>query len=192
MKTNILKVVYFSQNDNEAWGGVSGAVQCCPTANAMLAAYLKPELIEEAGSLGFVEFESFYKAQFEVCGFGPADRGNHDAHTATLEALGILSEWRTDLSFGDIEREIDRKMPVVAGMDYGTAGHITLIVGYDPDGLIIHDPNGIRLGSADRYGSYDGAYDFYSRETLQAIYFNPLGWGRIVRSVEGNDGLELD
>lgn len=180
----ILNAPYYSQNDNEIWGGASGAVQCCPTSNAMLLAYLCPELVKSAEEAGFVEFESFYKAQFELCGFGAGDRGNHDAHTVTLRSLGIESEWRTDLNFGDIEKSIDVGVPVVAGMDYGQAGHITLIVGYD-DGLIIHDPNGVRRGSSDRYGDFYGANDFYSRETLQAIYFNPLGWGRIVRSVGG-------
>jgi len=69
MTLKLLPVPYFCQNDNDLFDGVEGNVQCCPTSNAMLAAYLDKGMIARSKANGFDEPESYYKSKFEECGF---------------------------------------------------------------------------------------------------------------------------
>lgn len=192
-KKTIEGVQYFAQNDNELWDGVSGNVQCCPTSNAALLNFLRPGLAASAKAAGFKEFESYYKANFDLLGYTADDRGNHDDHTVVLrEAFGIESTWRTDLTWADVVRSIDADIPVVCGLDYKSSGHIVLIVGYTEDGFLINDPYGIRDGVADEYlevnpgyGDRSGEHDFYSKTSLEQLFFcGSGGWGRWVTAVE--------
>lgn len=82
--SKILSVDFYAQNDNEPWDDVSGAVQCCPTSNAMLAFYLKPARLKRSQANGFAEPESYYKYLMDLAGYSVADRGSHDAHTEVL------------------------------------------------------------------------------------------------------------
>lgn len=150
--SKILPVAFYAQNDNEPWDEVSGAVQCCPTSNAMLAFYLKPERLKRSQVNGFSEPESYYKYLMDLAGFSVADRGNHDAHTEILcTYFQIDSVWRTDLTAKDIKQSIDRGFPVVCGLEYKVSGHVALVVGYTEAGLVIHDPYGIRSSSSNEY-----------------------------------------
>lgn len=194
----LLQTPYFPQNDNEYWDGNAGNVQCCPTANAMLAAYLDKDMIARSKANGFVEPESYYKAKFEACGYTAKDRGNHDAHTVTLEKhFGIRSRWSMTVSSKQIIEQLDQGYPVVAGFQYKTAGHVCTIVGYYLDeggGLLIHDPYGNRNGASDSYayinpgyGDQSGKADRYSWGILNRILFdgnNQGGWARLVLSVK--------
>lgn len=188
----ILPVNPFFQNDNDRWGNASGGVQCCPTSNAMLVAYLQPNLLVSSSRLGYSEFESFYKAEFERAGYASSDRGNHDAHTVCLEErFGIQSTWRMDLQPSEIRDSIDKDIPVVVGVDYGDSGHVFLIIGYSENGWVVNDPNGIRLGAEDEYAiindgnTYAGAADFYGHEVAATtIFAGGSAWGRLVQNYE--------
>jgi hypothetical protein len=183
----VLTVPYFAQNDNELWGGRPGNVQCCPTSNAMLAFFMKPDRLLESKNKGFVEPESYYKSLMADCGYGASERGNHDAHTVVLDkAFGLKTRWYTDLTPNDFKESIDQGFPVVFGMEYKVAGHIAIAVGYNDTGLIINDPYGIRLGSSDQYqeinegyGSTVGEHDGYSWQLLDRVVFVGGGWGRL-------------
>ncbi len=201
MPNKLLSVKYFQQNDNDAWQGIPGNVQCCPTSNAMLAAYLVPEMVTKSRQNGFSEPESYYKSKFTSLGYSADNRGNHDAHTKVLEqAFGIKSEWRYDLTSKDIVRSIDVGIPVVVGVQYRSSGHILIVTGYYSDeggGLYINDPYGLRAGASDvydyinpGYGDETGKNDRYSWPLLNNVLFEPAmpnqgGWGRWVVAING-------
>lgn len=170
--------LYFAQNDNMIWGNVDGYVQCCPTANALLAAIVRNDIYNTVMNSGlYVEFECHYKEQMEACGYDFRDRGNHDAHTVTLrEKYGISTYWETNGTIAQIKNCIDNDFPVVLAVDYKESGHVLTIVGYDDEGLIIHDSYGLRFGSTDFYDVINpgwketfGKYDHYSWSLLQKI-----------------------
>lgn len=182
-----LNVPYYSQNDNELWRGVSGQVQCAATSNAMLLAYMVPNFVQDSERLGWLEPECYYKDVFLELGWSVSDRGNHDAHTETLEELGLSTKWLTTLTRADISKSLKEGFPVVIGVEYKVSGHICIVVGETDKGYLIHDPYGLRLSSTDTYTSINegdeklGAYDLYSWETLDKILFNGGGWGRLRR-----------
>lgn len=192
----LLNVPYFCQNDNELWQGAGGNVQCCPTANAMLAAYKDKGMIGRAKANGFAEPESYYKWKFLDAGFSASDRGDHNCHTYVLDHyFGIQSEWRTDLTSQQIVQSIDDDNPLVIGVEFKSAGHIFIVVGYYTDeggGLLIHDPFGRRAGASDSYsyvnpgwGDETGKADRYSWGLLNKIVFdqpNKGAWGRKILS----------
>lgn len=197
--SKLIQVPYFQQNDNEIWGTATGNVQCCPTSNAMLAAWGDPDMIANSKKNGFEEPESYYKSKLEAFGYSANDRGDHNAHTVTLQkAFGIMSEWRTDLTSKQIVQSIDSGTPVVVGFVYKYSGHICLITGYYDDeggGLLVNDPYGVRAGAADDYsyinpgfGDQSGQNDRYSWGILNRILFegnNQGAWGRWVTHVNG-------
>lgn len=201
MPNKILYTPYYQQNDNDVWQGVPGNVQCCPTSNAMLAAYLCPDFATKSKANGFNEPESYYKSKFAPLGYSAADRGNHEAHTVVLEqAFGIKSMWRYDLTSKDIVKSIDAGIPVVIGVHYRSSGHILIVTGYYTDeggGLFINDPYGLRAGSSDSYsyinpgyGDQTGKADRYSWGLLNNVLFdsdtpNRGGWGRWVTAING-------
>lgn len=192
--SKVLAVPYYAQNDNEPWGYAYGNVQCCPTANAMLAFYLNEARLKRSQTYGFLEPESYYKHLMEIAGFSPADRGNHDAHTEILsEYFRIDSVWRKDLTPQDFRDSIDKGFPVVCGLAYKVSEHIAIAVGYSDIGLLINDPYGIRGGTSNEYerinpgyGELSGKEDGYSWASLDRILFKDGGLGRIVTRVQKN------
>lgn len=197
--SKLLDVPYLAQNDNEYWNGASGSVQCAPTSYTMLAYFLKPELFDLDK---FLEPECYYKSEFESLGYSASNRGEHSAHVYTLaKRFGIYGSFRTDLSKDNIIKSIDAGYPVVAAIDYGSAGHVIAIIGYDDRGFIVNDPNGELQGlqgwykvnygrnSVDEYESNLGVKDRFSWNLLSKLYFSDSslsdgGWGFIVDYVE--------
>lgn len=64
-----------------------------------------------------------------------------------------------------IRGQIDLGYPVVVGGRFTASGHIILVVGYSPTGLICHDPYGV----APDYKNHNGAYVTYSYEYLKKV-----------------------
>lgn len=182
-----LNVSYFSQLNNEQTFFGSGSRQCNTTSNAMLADYLlKGELTQKAKQ-GFAEPESFYMRLVAKHG----DTIDHVAQTKALTELGIESYFSYTLSAKDVLMSLKAGIPVVAGFAYKGSGHICVIVGYNPAKKVwyVHDPYGTRHGANDVYDvGIGGAYDSYSNETMQRIFWDQggeAGWGRIVTKVKG-------
>jgi hypothetical protein len=82
------------------------------------------------------------------------DTTSVDVQLNTLRTLGLDAEFRTDATFDDLELEIDAGRPVIAMyLDKGSVtdpscdgdgcGHVVLVVGYNRDELIVHDPMGV-------------------------------------------------
>jgi hypothetical protein len=192
-----LNVPFFAQCDNAEWAesdgyGVEGNVQCAVTSNAMLVAFLKPELMKSPAVRAFSEPESWLKALVTDLGYTADDRGNHTVYTEALETLGIKSQWRTDLTDTLITAELKAGRPVVCGFCYKEAGHICVIVGRTDKGYLVNDPYGLRSGSSDEYsyinpgfGETSGSFDLFTWANLEVTLFNNDGkrqgaWGRIV------------
>lgn len=133
---------------------------------------------------------------FHLAKYG--DTTNHSAITKCLkEVCGIESYWTQTLSRGELERSLDAGYPVPVGVKFKNSGHIILVVGYEKEGVYVHDPYGSRDGSNDYYppqkiGGHYGEYDFYRWPTFAKIAFDNGGgqkdhscWGRIVTAVNG-------
>jgi len=82
------------------------------------------------------------------------DTTSVDVQLNALRTLGLDAEFRADGTFDDLENEIDAGRPVIVMyLDKGSVsdpvcnddgcGHVVLIVGYNREELIIHDPMGI-------------------------------------------------
>jgi hypothetical protein len=187
-----LPVRYQSQLNNDPSIFGPGWRQCNTSSNAMLADYLlKGDLSKQSKARGFSEPESLYMRIVSKYG----DTTDHGAHTKALEELGIESYFSYTLSATDLLASLRSNIPVVAGFAYKGSGHICLIVGYNPanQSWLVHDPYGTRHGASDSYDvGIGGAYDIYTNQTMQQIFWDQgreAGWGRVVTSVNGKAGM---
>lgn len=189
----LLNVPFCAQNDNEPWysDGAHGNTQCNATSHTMLLLYLIKDFAANSKANGFVEPESYFKSKLQAHG---CDRGDHDCFTRVLKAeFDIDSEWRTDLTRLDLQRSIDAGTPMVLGLEYSYAGHITLAVGYDAKGAYINDSYGQRSGAASWYsfinpgwGNQTGKNEFYSWNLMDQVWLcGAGGWGRRIKSING-------
>lgn len=161
------------------------------TSTTMLLLYLIKDFADRSKKNGFVEPEDYLKSKFYNYS---TNRGDHDAMSRCLEhEFGIVSEWRTDLTFEDLKASISAQIPIVVGFDYKSSGHITIATGYDDQFVYINDPYGVRAGTQNVYqiinpgwGDETGKNDPYSWRSLSYIWLcGGGGWGRIVQSVGG-------
>lgn len=168
-----LNVLYETQLDNSEDYFGAGWRQCNFTSHLMLVRFLKkdntPELEEQLAASWYI--------------YG--DTTDHDACTKCLKKFDINSEWHYDLSRRRIMDQLSQGFPVPLGLAYKSSGHIVIATGYNEDGLLIHDPYGIRDGANDYYDvGANGAYDYYSWAVLDQVLFDggaSSGWGRIVK-----------
>lgn len=124
-----LKVPYFSQRDNftQNWR------TCNTSATAMLIKYLKPNAI--AGD------DEYLKHVLKE-----GDSTDHEVHTRLLKRLyGIDSEWRYDLGYDDIDRQLKAGIPTVISLYHkGTisapaGGHVLIVRGKTRVGIRVND-----------------------------------------------------
>jgi hypothetical protein len=177
--------IYFAQND-DLWQGVSGSVLCCPVSNALYGAMRRRDIYNNVMNSGiYSQFEDYYFECMVKSGFSVSDRGNHNAHTKTLlDHFKLKTVWDTNGRMEDVIRLLDQDIPLVTSVDYKEAGHVKTIVGYDDDGLYVHDSYGIRRGASNSYatinpgwGANYGKFDHCSWALLDQIA-RPL-WIRI-------------
>lgn len=82
------------------------------------------------------------------------DSTSIDVQLETLRTLGVDAEFKSNGTFDDLELEIDAGRPVIVmyldkghvsnpSCDGEGCGHVVLVVGYNREELIIHDPMGI-------------------------------------------------
>jgi hypothetical protein len=169
-----LAVPYYSQRDN-----LEEAHRTCNTSShSMLVSFLKPGTI--AGDDDY--YQRFVKGQF--------DSTDWEGHTRTLWKLGIKSEFRTDLTYKDLDRSLEAGYPVVIGvlhkgsLKYPTGGHVIICIGRDANRTryICHDPWGVGF---ETYSNTNGEAVFYPRSSLDTRWVPGAGYGRIVLSVDG-------
>jgi hypothetical protein len=175
----ILKVPYFPQVDNYTQPDRT----CNSSSCAMCLEYLKP------GTLPGARGDDAYLKKVLAIG----DTTDHSVQTKVLLDYGVRSEFRYNLSFADLDRELAAGRPVVIGilhrgtLSAPTGGHMLPVIGKSPDGksYICNDP----------YGSLNDGYTGpvtngkgvqYSVEVLKYRWLekgkDKTGWGRIFKA----------
>jgi len=177
----ILNVPYYPQTDNYRDANRT----CNSSACAMCLEYFKP------GTLVGVKGDDAYIQKV----FAIGDTTDHSVQTKVLASYGVKSEFRYNLGFADLDRELSAGRPVVIGilhrgtLSAPTGGHMLVVIGKSPDGAsyICNDP----------YGSLNDGYTGpvtngkgvkYSVEVLKHRWLekgkDKTGWGRIFQPVK--------
>lgn len=155
---NPLQVPWYSQMDS-ATGEASR--MCFSSSCAMLLQYLKPGTL--SGRNGD---DQYLKAVQE---FG--DTTDPSAQIKTLKKYGVEASFSKNGSFELIESQIDNGVPVPCGYLHrgpvsspSGGGHWLIVVGYDKNNLIVHDPfgeadliTGSTVNSVARFKNYSRA-----------------------------------
>ena len=158
-KGNPLKVPYYSQRDS----AVEGQAQrmCFSSSCAMLTAYLRP------GSIAGANADDQYLKRVQQYG----DTTNAIAQIKALASYGISARFVHNADWTDIERQIDRGVPVPCGfLHHGTStaptggGHWLIVIGYTPTAVFVNDPWGEMLVAQGSYLGPRGAGLCYSRK----------------------------
>ena len=175
-KSSVLNVPYFPQTDN-----YTNAERTCNSSScAMCLEFFKPGTLK--GAQGD---DAYVKKVFEI-----GDTTDHAVQTKVLSNYGIQSEFRYNLSFADIDKELDAGRPVVIGilhrgtLQNPTGGHMCVVIGHSPDkkGYVVNDPYG---SLNDNYTGpvENGKGTIYSKHVLKYRWCpgGNDGWGRIFK-----------
>jgi hypothetical protein len=174
----ILNVPYFPQTDN-----YRDANRTCNSSScAMCLEFLKPGTLK--GSKGD---DAYIQKVFAI-----GDTTDHAVQTRVLKDYGITSEFRYNLGFADLDRELAAGRPVAIGilhrgtLSSPTGGHICVVIGKSPDGksYICNDPYGdLMSGYTTPVNKGKGAV--YPVEVLKYRWLDKgkdkTGWGRIFK-----------
>lgn len=170
----ILPVPYYPQTDNYRDPNRT----CNSSACAMCLEYFKPGTLE--GPKGDDEY---LRKVFAI-----GDTTDHSVQTKVLEDYGVKSSFSYNLSFDDLDRELDSRRPVVLGILHRgtlaspTGGHMIVAIGRDSNGdYICHDPFG-SLNDGYTTSVYNGQSVVYKRSVLVSRWTPEgpnSGWGRI-------------
>jgi hypothetical protein len=174
----ILNVPYFPQTDN-----YRDANRTCNSSScAMCLEFLKPGTLK--GSKGD---DAYIQKVFAI-----GDTTDHAVQTRVLKDYGITSEFRYNLGFADLDRELSAGRPVAIGilhrgsLSAPTGGHICVVIGKSPDGksYICNDPYG-SLNDGYTGAVTNGKGVQYSVEVLKYRWLDKgkdkTGWGRIFK-----------
>jgi len=173
-KSNILKVPFYPQTDN-----YRDAQRTCNSSScAMCLEYFKPGTLK--GPKGDDEY---IRKVFAV-----GDTTDHAVQTRILKSYGVNSEFRYNLSFADIDRELDSARPVCIGilhrgtLSAPTGGHILVVIGKTASGdYVVNDPYG-SLNDSYTGPVTNGKGAVYKRSVLEKRWTPDgpkSGWGRV-------------
>lgn len=154
-KTNVLSVPWYSQLDSST---DQGRRMCFSSSCAMLVAYLKP------GVIGGPNGDDQYLAIVNKYG----DTTDPNAQLKALSYCGVKARFVKNANWKTIESQINSDIPVPCGYLHrgpvnapSGGGHWLIVVGYDPDNIIVHDPfgesnlvTGVTVNSIARYSKY--------------------------------------
>ena len=172
----ILSVPYFPQTDNYR----DASRTCNSSSCAMCLEFLRPGTLKGAkGDDAYIE---------KV--FAVGDTTNHDVQTRVLKDYGINSEFRYNLGFSDLDRELSAGRPVVIGilhrgtLSAPTGGHMVVVVGKKGEDYVVNDPYGsLNDGYTGAVANGKGAV--YKKSDLQQRWLtkgkDKTGWGRIFK-----------
>jgi GH24 family phage-related lysozyme (muramidase) len=153
---NPLQVPWFAQMDSADRS--QAARMCFSSSCAMLLQYLRPGTLKGANG-----DDQYLK---RVLQYG--DTVDPTAQIRALSSFGVRAKFTKVAGFATLEQQINRGVPVPCGFLHRgpvTAptggGHWLIVVGYDRDRLIVHDPfgeadmvNGTTLGGVARFARY--------------------------------------
>lgn len=158
-KSNPLKVPYLSQRDS----ALSGQAQrmCFSSSCAMLVMALRP------GKLTGANADDQYLKRVQQYG----DTTDAAAQIKALASYGITARFVQNADWADLERQINRGVPVPCGfLHHGPAtapkggGHWLTVVGYTPAAVIVNDPWGEMAVATGEYLNSKGGGLAYSRK----------------------------
>jgi hypothetical protein len=173
-KSTILSVPYYPQTDNYR----DASRTCNSSSCAMCLEFFKPTALQ--GAKGD---DAYIKKVFAV-----GDTTDHSVQTKVLASYGIKSEFRYNLSFADLDKELAAGHPVVIGilhrgtLSAPTGGHMVVVIGKNEKGdYVINDPYGNLM---DGYTTdvYNGRGVVYPKNVLDKRWLADgpnTGWGRI-------------
>jgi GH24 family phage-related lysozyme (muramidase) len=134
---NPLQVPWYSQMDSADRS--QAARMCFSSSCAMLLQYLKP------GTLRGPNGDDQYLKRVQAYG----DTTDPTAQIRALSSFGIKARFTKVCGFAELEQQINRGVPVPCGFLHrgpvsapSGGGHWLIVVGYDRDQLIVHDPFG--------------------------------------------------
>jgi len=168
----VLDVPFYPQTDN-----YRDANRTCNSSScAMVLEYFKPGTLQ--GPKGD---DAYIRKVFAI-----GDTTDHAVQTRVLQSYGIKSQFRYNLSFADLDRELAAGRPVCIGilhrgsLSAPTGGHICVVIGKRGEDYVVNDP----------YGSLNDGYTGHVTNGRGAVYkksdlirrWCPKGndgWGRI-------------
>ena len=175
---NLLNVPYYPQTDNY----VQPDRTCNSSACAMCLEFLKPGTL-----IGAKGDDAYLKKVIAV-----GDTTDHAVQTKVLSSYGIKSDFRYNLSFADLDRELSAGRPVVIGilhrgsLSSPTGGHMLVVIGKTPSGdYVVNDPYGsLNDGYSGPVANGKGAV--YKKSDLSRRWCpkGNDGWGRIFQPVK--------
>jgi len=172
----ILNVPYFPQTDN-----YRDADRTCNSSScAMCLEYFKP------GTLKGAKGDDAYIQKV----FAIGDTTNHDVQTRVLKDYGVNSEFRYNLGFSDLDRELSAGRPVAIGilhrgtLSSPTGGHICVVIGKKGEDYVVNDPYGsLNDGYTGPVANGKGAV--YKKSDLMYRWLtkgkDKTGWGRVFK-----------
>ena len=173
-KSNILPIPFYPQTDNFR----DPQRTCNSSSCAMCLEFFKP------GTLKGVKGDDAYIQKV----FAIGDTTDHTVQTRVLQSYGVRSEFRYNLSFDDLDRELSAGRPVCIGilhrgtLSSPTGGHILVVIGKTPSGdYVVNDPYG-SLNDGYSGSVYNGKSAIYKRSVLQKRWTPDgpkSGWGRV-------------
>lgn len=175
VKPKVLAVPFFPQTDNYTLPDST----CNSSSCSMALQFFKPGTLK--GDKGDDEYLR------KVLALGKST--DHNVQTKVLESYGVYSVWKQNLSFSDLDRELNNGKPVVIGilhrgsLSSPTGGHIIVVIGKTDDGnsYIVNDPYGSLnngyVGSV--YEGHNAIYSKYVLEKRWTVDGPNSGWGRI-------------
>jgi len=175
---NLLNVPWFPQTDNY----VQPDRTCNSSACAMCLEFLKP------GTLIGAKGDDVYLKKVIAVG----DTTDHAVQTKVLSSYGVKSEFRYNLGFADLDRELSAGRPVIIGilhrgtLSAPTGGHMLPVIGKTPSGdYVVNDPYGsLNDGYSGPVANGKGAV--YKKSDLSRRWCpkGNDGWGRIFQPVK--------
>ena len=156
---NPLRVPYFSQRDSAVAG--QAMRMCFSSSCAMLTAFLRP------GSITGPNADDQYLKR--VMQYG--DSTDASAQLKALHSFGITARFITNGTFEDLERQVQRGIPIPCGfLHHGSVanpsggGHWLCAIGTTPSHIIVNDPFGEMDVVGGTYPNPKGAGVSYSRK----------------------------
>lgn len=108
------------------------------------------------------------------------DRHSHDHLNRIFAKYGIKNTFKTHATLNEIKFHLATNNPVIVAGYQTTIGHISVAVGYDENGMILHDPYGDRFEwgyevNNSRNGHIAGQYNHYSHGLFKRLFdFNGI------------------
>jgi hypothetical protein len=172
----ILNVPYFPQTDN-----YRDANRTCNSSScAMCLEFLKP------GTLKGAKGDDAYIQKV----FAIGDTTDHSVQTRVLKDYGVNSEFRYNLGFADLDRELAAGRPVAIGilhrgsLSAPTGGHICVVIGKKGEDYVVNDPYG-SLNDGYTGPVTNGKGAVYKKSDLMYRWLtkgkDKTGWGRIFK-----------